>query len=927
MSRIREEVITHSAWVRRLARQLLADSHLSEDVAQEALAVALEHPESLPSEPAKMRRWLAGVTRNLARGAARREGHRRSVERRVARDERDDAGLQTSERIALQRRLASAVEELEEPYRTLIVLRYFDDLAPREIARRQALPAATVRKRLSRGLEQLRGRLDREFGGRESWCVALAGLEPSMPAPLASLIAGPWLVASAIVAGLAVLTWSVVARPTAIGPSGENLVPRVGLDSAALEGGRSSSRREDLRQPVVGAEAPAERPAIVEAGRTISGRLLVDGEPPGEELELELRSHDATDEETRRVSVNPKGEFSASGLPDDWSGRIAPPEGHWFLRAESPLELESEQSLSLGKPHEGLYLETTRLPTIRGRLLESASGSPLVNVGAMVSARLDCCVNTSVMGASTNAEGEFVIPVRLHRHNWKWRNVDERPGLWRIQLRVHSGEHVLLERSYLADEIPTDGDLGDIRLEPATAELFFRTVDEQEQPVANAVVGSAGRFSKPTDAGGYGRLQPLAFDRGTVFAGAFGKRIEEHWIGTDRGTPEKPRTLVLVDGNEFRLKVEDASGNPIPGLCVELLCERPLRPDEDDHPPLSSEAQSIVRTIDRESGWQGGARTGDASTEIYGPGNGERLCITQLPPHIAFDVRLYDALGRRIAEERISGLGPTEKRAHEITLEMAAAVLRGRVVDERGAGIADASLSPRASLYGRYARTNDEGHYSFEPFLPGPDPVDFTIKAEGFVTLQSNDHLFLSGSSVPNFVLESARNATVGLFHVNGVPAEVSWVQVQSEGQPSSNAKAIDRGRWAFRGITRRAARVVTRLGGREYSWPLDSGIEEATFELPLHGRVLLNQPDGSAGNPNGRYQIDGSQGGESKLRLEKGWPIEGPPLRLHLLPGAWKLELALYQPSTVEPSAVWRADVIVEADREVHVQAADWER
>jgi hypothetical protein len=48
---------------------------------------------------------------------------------------------------------------LEEPFRTVIVLHYFDSLPPAEIARRLGVPAKTVYSRLTRGLDRLRERL------------------------------------------------------------------------------------------------------------------------------------------------------------------------------------------------------------------------------------------------------------------------------------------------------------------------------------------------------------------------------------------------------------------------------------------------------------------------------------------------------------------------------------------------------------------------------------------------------------------------------------------------------------------------------------------------------------------------------------------------------------------------------------------------
>ena len=65
---------------------------------------------------------------------------------------------------------------LEEPYRSAILYRYFQNLPPREIAQRLEVSPAAVEGRLRRGLDQLRARLDHEFGGRAHWSAALLPL-------------------------------------------------------------------------------------------------------------------------------------------------------------------------------------------------------------------------------------------------------------------------------------------------------------------------------------------------------------------------------------------------------------------------------------------------------------------------------------------------------------------------------------------------------------------------------------------------------------------------------------------------------------------------------------------------------------------------------------------------------------------------------
>ena len=78
-----------------------------------------------------------------------------------------------------RRAVVAAVLGLEEPYRSAVLLRFYEGLAPRELAKRLRLPIETVRTRLKRGVEQIRARIAREPAvGREglrAWLAPIAG--------------------------------------------------------------------------------------------------------------------------------------------------------------------------------------------------------------------------------------------------------------------------------------------------------------------------------------------------------------------------------------------------------------------------------------------------------------------------------------------------------------------------------------------------------------------------------------------------------------------------------------------------------------------------------------------------------------------------------------------------------------------------------
>ncbi|MHC4730234.1 MAG: sigma factor-like helix-turn-helix DNA-binding protein, partial [Planctomycetota bacterium] len=79
-------------------------------------------------------------------------------------------------RLELQRRVVGAVLDLEEPCRSVVVHRFFYGLGLKDIARRLGVPLETVRTRQRRAFARLRHRLDRQYGDRRAWSVALLAL-------------------------------------------------------------------------------------------------------------------------------------------------------------------------------------------------------------------------------------------------------------------------------------------------------------------------------------------------------------------------------------------------------------------------------------------------------------------------------------------------------------------------------------------------------------------------------------------------------------------------------------------------------------------------------------------------------------------------------------------------------------------------------
>src|SRR5262245_15357412 len=168
-----------------------------------------------PPDRRSLRGWLATVLRRTAAKDHRSTERRARREVAAARPEGTPSTADVVAQVDLHARVVRAVLALDEPWRTAVLLRFFEDLPPREIATRTNVPVETVRSRVRRGVELLRERFDRDHGGdRKAWATALLPLvgdteaSPAQPAPAESLSAGPSV--AFLAGGLAAIVLAVV---------------------------------------------------------------------------------------------------------------------------------------------------------------------------------------------------------------------------------------------------------------------------------------------------------------------------------------------------------------------------------------------------------------------------------------------------------------------------------------------------------------------------------------------------------------------------------------------------------------------------------------------------------------------------------------------------------------------------------------------
>lgn len=305
------ELLREMQGLRRLAQRLARDGGAADDLLQELWLRAWTRG---PADPKRRGPWLVRVLTNLSRKqhrSERRRARREQVRELAADARKSPAADEVAERIEAQRLLLGALAELEEPFRSTLVLRYQDELTPAQIAERLGIPPGTVRWRIHEGLSRLRARLDQRHGGRGAWLQACAPLiVPLASTPLSWRLAsapasGPVLFGiamnSSLKLGLAAAALGLVAVPVWLSMRDEPAlsaprataipvtvadplrpVPTEGVQPAATGGRATVAENEPSAAPLPAVESGAQPVARIE------GRVLDDLRRPLDTATVEV---------------------------------------------------------------------------------------------------------------------------------------------------------------------------------------------------------------------------------------------------------------------------------------------------------------------------------------------------------------------------------------------------------------------------------------------------------------------------------------------------------------------------------------------------------------------------------------------------------------------------------------------------------------
>lgn len=615
-----ESLLEHEDFVRGLAVNLVGDE--ADDVVQETYAAAAANPPSR-----NVRAWLGTVVRNFARRRARGEARRSAREAAVARPVDAPSAAEVREREATRHRVVTAVLALGEPYRQAVLLRYYEALPPREIARRLDVPVETVRTRLKRAHALLRARLDEEHDGdHRRWALLLLPLvRGARRSGAATAFATGWIAMSltlkmtfALGAGaVALIAFFLVTRGPATPPAPQH----PGEPEPAF--GRASVERT-AESPSVPSSVPVPE-AVPVGGLVLDAR----GAPvPGAKVEIyvapEFRDRAYGDLAEVLAALGPTPHrLGATQTGDD--GRF-----HLRMAPEGAVQLVARaggrgsvvaRGLDLSSGAEGVVLRLEPGGSIPGAVVdakgEAVAGASVVALAVAPAGSPETILHTG-LAASSGPDGGFEIP-GVGAGDY-WLRI-ESPGAVTalVPARVPGPPvRARLEGATKVRGVVVDGETGD-PVPSATVVLsarfptYGRTGRGPRMVPVRAETDGAGRFEVP----GAPSDGPFELD-----VAAEGRGFRHLML---RRAPDTPIRVPLESGRRIRGRVvretEDGATVGVPG--VRLLVDgggppRELVSEEGGRIVLHGGPESAftVRVDPRDPRWVGSAAS--ASTAGYG---------------------------------------------------------------------------------------------------------------------------------------------------------------------------------------------------------------------------------------------------------------------------------------------------------------------
>lgn len=854
-----DRLLRHQAWLRRLAARLVGEG-AADDLVQETWLAAMNRPPD-PARPVKP--WLAGVVRRLAKMRARGEGRRTYRQQAASKKDELPSTAELIEGIDSGRRLAEAVTCLAEPYRTTVLLRYYEGLSAAEIARRQDLPAGTVRWRLKKGLDELRGELDREWGGREAWCLAflpLARGPVEQTAAVSTVATSVWLRVAGV---LLFLSLMIALRPM--------------LSTRGVEGLVAEAPNEQMEDDLALGAAMVTESSSPERSSKMRASVAV-REFTGEALAYQLAAIIDVHGHAYERETDGEGVMDVEGLEGPGVLWIQRP-GSFVTRVEVKLSGEEQIELERGERFGGRITGNGQPVALELALDYDALIYPRP-VPQSVKAILGHCRRADVAsdadgyfafhGLPAGWSGEFWTPVdwvsvafdghpvpasqRMHVERASDVAHVEALRLPRVHGAVTRGGRPLAEEDIRA-RFPGCPAVN-VRTDELGQFVVWAPVDE----VSSVALEVAGRRLKRT-------FEPVSYgdevDLAIVELHEGGELVPVRVVGEgEELIPSAKATLASRDtftvNGDGLIEVFLLEGTKSVEFSAPGWRTRELEVDELQATPviyLQRNARVTITCRDRDGDYAerlrfrahgdlfepghrpaelaGEVRVSDDLNRMFSDARG-RLELEGLRPGIEFDLIAIDSLGREIGTQRITSPVGYRDEQIEFDLDCSLEDLTGVVTDQEGQVL----LGVEVELFGRgkpmRRRSGDQGVFVAKAI--GPEPFDIELRKSGYAPVRLTG---ATASGIPSeFELASGRDLLMTVLDESGNPVQDAALSAMANGV-SWDASPVASGIWRLADLPHTPVELALVVDGATFA-PLDAVRDAQTFQLQGRARLSL---------------------------------------------------------------------------------------
>lgn len=921
-------ILEHDARLRRLARALMRDAAAADDVVQRAWVVALSERANIASPLA----WLRCVVRNLVLERFRGESRQVRRERAAALPDHTPDTAELVERESLRRQVFEAVIALPEPFRRTLVLRYFEDLSPREIAAREGAPIDTIQSRLKRGRELLAERLaPSESNGRREFFRALAPIGAAAPLPSAA-----WLASTVGISVMSLklksavyvvaLALGVVALYQFTTPTPDE-EPTSAPSAAAIETPSSVDRAADdpvagevAREPVPTAEPLAEPAVGSEAKRgSLAVTVLFDPEgavAAGIEIDASWEDDPEARRASRRVRTDAGGQFQLEDLPAGYVTFLPLTGGMRYVELAEGEQKEFELRIpagarltgivrdGAGQPFPGASIFLTQQVSAEGAIVaitDRAGRFEIRNVSSLhyLGARADGFVPSPLQlvlgGAGGEHEFEFTLGTRAAALEGNVVALDGSPIAGATVVfdpENHAAGTTGIGQDILdaLPQITTSDAAGAFRFGgvprgsfevKARARRFSyttETVEISESGAARVILRlePAGRLvGTVLDTSGIGLEQ--------VRLSAASYSLLESFSGTTRESGDFVIEDVPLGPREIRVESESHGTKVLPivvergadtRLDVLLTRGRAIRGVVVEESGRPLEGVSLIGIpSDRDAMEQitlQAVTSKFGSFELTNVPEGDWNLEFMVPPDYFFPTHI---------ERKVSGDGPV-LRVVIPKESIPSAKLRARVVDSDGNPIVGAqyAIVRRGINSGPLLTTGQDGRIEFGPVSPGEYAI--MVDVRGFPTIRTDFHPLTSGQTkdVGDILVVAGQRLLVSLRRDSATMSQQAHGVISGLDSPGSSIVEFDGDRGRSDLVVPGRYRLdLTGVGIAAMS--IDCVIEagsDTSLELTTslgHPREFVVARDPQQGEARVPYRIEDSMG--RRVAVGSLWPTQ----------------------------------------------------